>query len=74
MDTDAFENIEVDEIDSSYLENPENLHDRKLRLLKGDKAGSTWLVIDEQFIFHKNDCSIDGDQTYLECCRRKQAG
>ena len=43
-----------------------------VRLVKGDKGGSMWLVVNDQYMYHKNDMSIDGHQVYWECARRKQ--
>ena len=59
--------------DSSYLVSQEDLVVHSVRLVKGDKGGSMWLVVDDQYMYHKNDMSIDGQQVYWECAKRKQA-
>ena len=59
--------------DSSYLVSQEDLVVHyTVRLVKGDKGGSMWLVVNDQYMYHKNDMSIDGHQVYWECARRKQ--
>ena len=72
-DHDIEDHIEPEDLDCSYLITEDDLKGYTVRLIKGDKAGSTWLVVDDQFIFHKNDSSVEGDQVYWECARRKQA-
>ena len=56
--------------DSSYLVSQEDLVSHTVRLVKGDKGGSMWLVVNDQFMYHKNDMSIDGQQVYWECAKR----
>ena len=57
---------EPDNLDCSYLITEGDLKGYKARLVIGDKAESTWLVVDDQFIFHKKDSSVEGDQVYWE--------
>ena len=67
------EDLDVEEdLDSSYLIPECNLKDYSARIIKGDKVNSNWLVVENQFIFHKNDSSVDGNQVYWDCSRRKQ--
>ena len=59
--------------DGSYLVSSNDLEKYRIRLIYGDKDDSTWLVVDNQYIFHRNDISLNGEQVYWECARRKQS-
>ena len=63
---------EEPELDCSYLIPENTLKEYGVRLITGDKAGSQWLVVGEQYLFHRNDSSLDGQQIYWECAKRKQ--
>ena len=60
------------ELDASYLVPEISLFEYSARLVDGDKLGSKWLVISDKYIYHKNDISVEGDQTYWVCARRTQ--
>ena len=63
----------LDDEDCSYLVPEVSLGEHIVRIVEGDKLGSRWLVVGEHYIFHRNDTSLDGEQVYWECSRRKQA-
>ena len=62
--------IEENENNSSYLVPEGDLKTHKIRIIPGDKVGSQWMVVDDIYVYHKNDTS--GDQVYWECSKRKQ--
>ena len=59
---------EENEAECSYLVPEVELSE----LTNGDKSGSTWLVVNDKYIFHKNDVSLDEEQVYWVCSKRKQ--
>ena len=60
--------------EEEYLVSEGDLGRHKVRTIQGNKKTSTWLVVDEQYIMHRNDESPDGKFHYWECShRRKQA-
>ena len=60
------------ELGLSYLVGSNELKDHSHRILKGDKPGTQWLVIKDQYIYHRNDNSLDGSLVYWECSRRRR--
>ena len=64
--------LETDELECSYLVPQVNLAECSARVIDGDKVGSKWLVVGDMYIFHKNDSSLDGENIYWECSKRKQ--
>ena len=63
--------IEENENNCSYLVPEGDLKTHKIRIIPGDKVGSQWMVVDDIYVYHKNDTS--SDQVYWECSKRKQA-
>ena len=61
------------EYDASYLVPQASLTEYSMRLIDGDKAGSRWLVVGDNYIYHKNDGSLDEGHTYWECSKRRQS-
>ena len=58
----------------SHLAPEEKLMDLSIQIIAGNKLGSEWLVVNNVFICHKNDSSLDGSTVYWECCKRKTDG
>ena len=61
-----------EDLECSYLIPQDILEQYSVRIVEGDKAGAKLLVVIEQYVFHRNDTSLDGDQVYWECARIKQ--
>ena len=67
------DNQETLDDEEDYLISESELGLHKVRLVQGNKKNSTWLVVDNQFIMHRNDHSVDSSQYYWECSHRRKA-
>ena len=49
-----------------------DLEKHRVKIIKGNKKNSLWLVVDNQYIMHCNDTSPDGSQYYWKCSHRRK--
>ena len=63
---------EEEENENDYLVHERDLASHRVRHMQGNKKNSVWLVVDEQYIMHRNDQSTDGSQHYWECSHRRK--
>ena len=59
-------------IENDYLMDELELEKHRVKILKENKKNSLWLVVDNQYIMHRNDTSPDGSQYYWECSHRRK--
>ena len=63
-----------DEENYSHLVPKNKIEEHQIEITNGDKAGSEWLIVDNQYICHKNDKSVKGEYEYWECRSRRLTG
>ena len=56
----------------SFLIPEDELNSINVEIIKGNRANSQWLILDQTYICHKNDQSVEGDLIYWECSKRRQ--
>ena len=57
-----------------HLVAPEEFQEYDIEIISGDKKGSEWLILDKEFICHRNDRSATGTYHYWECRSRRLVG
>ena len=56
-----------DQVVPDHLVDPSDYENYKIEIIQGDKKNSEWLVLNQEYICHRNDISATGEYHYWEC-------